>query len=92
MLKMYHVSRNSLLEVFIKRTLLKKSIDLQGKQLCWSLYLIKFQTRDLQLYLKRDSGPGGAFKNTYVVENQRMAAFVLQVSLITPTSIWINKQ
>ena len=42
-------------EVFFKKVVLKKFVNFTGKNLCWSLFLIKLQTWGPATLLKRDS-------------------------------------
>ena len=42
-------------EVFCKKKCSQKFLKIHKKNLCWSLFLIKLQASDLQLYQKRNS-------------------------------------
>ena len=67
-------------EVFCKKGILKNFANFTGKQLCWSLILIKLQASGQQLYKKETPTQlfcyenYETFKNIYFKEHQQITA------------------
>ena len=57
-LKMLNIGRSSRSQMFFKVGVFKPYTNFTGKQLCWSLYLIKLQAFRAVILLKRDSNTG----------------------------------
>ena len=65
-------------EVFYKKAVIKNFAVLTGKQLCWSLFLVKLQASRLATLLKRETPKHvffcEIFKNAYFVKHWQTAA------------------
>ena len=64
--------------MFCKKDVLKNFSNFTGKQLYWSLFLIKLQANRPASLIKRDSNTGAFLsnlRNFYFEEHLRMAAF-----------------
>ena len=58
MLHIFRMYRSSHLRCSKKKSVLTNLAKFTGKHLCQSLFFNKVEKRNLQLYLKRDSGKG----------------------------------
>ena len=62
---------------FFKIDVLKNFTNFTGKQLCWSLILVKLQTWFAVTLLKRDFNTGiSIFKNTFFLQNTSSGCFL----------------
>ena len=81
-------------EVHCKKSALKNFVNLTGKQLCWSLFLIKLQTR--RMYWQETPTQVFSceickiFNNTYFKEHLRTTTYILGTDIISgPASFFL---